>query len=79
MFGLNPNIDGTIVLSQNLITGSDDGAIATGEDKTFCNWHADGGANLPGSLIFSAERANAIYSGTTLQLPALQTLICIKA
>lgn len=78
MFGRDPNIDGVINLEQNLITGSDDGAIYTNPEKHYGHWHADGGSQFAMSLIFSAQRANAAYSGESIQASALQCLICIK-
>ena len=73
-----PNIEGVINLEQNLITGSDDGAIYSSSEKHFGHWHADGGAQFETSLIFSAHKANALYFGESFQTAALQCLCCIK-
>lgn len=42
------------------------------------SFNAGGDTNRPHLIGIDASRGNSAYSGTKLQVPALQTLVCIK-
>lgn len=78
MLGSNPNITGmAMVLSYS--NSSFAGAFS--EKNRHVNMYQGGSGPSYGQidLMFSASANNSLYSQETVQLPALQTLIIIKA
>ena len=81
MFGCPPNIHGECTpgapnryLAMGLFSGAFSGGLNAG---------AGGGSNSDKTyqtgLIFNASDDNDIYSGSSVQPSALQTLVCIKS
>ena len=82
MFGSPPNIEGsmTIRLTAGFAYNAPvSGAFSMGEKYTDnIPENSNGGASgCP--AVFDASKSSAIYSGTSLQVSALQTLVCIKS
>lgn len=57
----------------NVITGAFTGSPATAGSPSMT-----GGSSRYRSATLDASIANELYSGAKLQIPALQTLVCIK-
>ena len=82
MFGLNPNMEGEAIIQNDIgyfMNTTDElasGVFRLGKRTT----HKISGSTYDGSwgLGFSANNANAMYTGEKLQPMALQVLCCIK-
>ena len=57
-----------------------DGALydTTEELNDNASFNSNADTNKPHLIGIDASRGNSAYSGTKLQVPALQTLVCIK-
>lgn len=55
--------------------GAATGAFTTGTGTGGGGFTVDAG---PVTMFFTASNSNNIYNGSTVQVPSLQTLICIK-
>ena len=80
MFGIRPNIIGGthVYHSKNMNVGVD-ALQVTQFDSESCDLTVPAGSDVAwGTLQLNAYDANSIYSGSTLQLPAAQTLMIIK-
>lgn len=75
-----PNITGSIVPggggpARHIGMGEATGAFTTGTGTGGGGFTVDAG---PITMFFTASNSNNIYNGSTVQVPSLQTLICIK-
>nr|DAV69010.1 MAG TPA: tail collar fiber protein [Caudoviricetes sp.] len=75
-----PNITGSIIPggggpARHIGMGEATGAFTTGTGTGGGGFTVDAG---PITMFFTASNSNNIYNGSTVQVPSLQTLICIK-
>lgn len=85
MFGCLPNISGKAGWPYMGMTYTPqrcqyNGALydTTEELGDSASFNAGGDTNHPHLIGIDASRGNSVYSGTKLQVPALQVLACIK-
>lgn len=71
-----PNISGRIRLNEGYWSGAS--GVFNGESQDATNVGSTGSLNPLCELVFNASKGNSIYSGTKLQVSALQTLPCIR-
>ena len=81
MFGCPPNIEGHF--APRLASGFSEGVVTSGAFKVgdkSSNQAISGDALSTSGfyMSFNASDASAIYSGTGVQVAALQVLVCIK-
>ena len=80
--GSDPNIEGHFAprlnsgFSEGVVTS---GAFKVGDKSSNQALSGDTVSNSGFYMSFNASDASAIYSGTSVQVAALQVLICIKA
>ena len=70
-----PNIVGRIESNRWPITGEVSGVFQLVKGSGL---HGNSQPNNQNGVTFDASKSNAVYSGTTVQVASLQTLICIK-
>lgn len=86
MFGLNPNIIGSLVSTGGECLLAEATFAIEQSGALYCEtYHGSKGAKGDSyetdgtyDIKFDASKSAAIYSGNSLQVPAIQTLVCIK-
>lgn len=78
MFGGDPNIEGELGPFRMWATSvrTQSGALSA-EQQGLTGW-AKAEGDIAANIEFNASQGNSIYSGSKVQVSALQTLVCIK-
>ena len=80
MFGYPPNITGSVEYEKNGYGNYAEysGALSATTTSGYAEGGGQAGKDKNAKINLDASLSNGTYSGAVLQVPALQTLICIK-